>query len=217
MPTLRQFHPTRVGKPCQPDLYYGVTDKLQLGFVHDGPMGWQARPGLGLCFTGKSNGCPKVYDNLGFDLMYGVASGPLHLSLHSSLFVSSFDPTTTSLAVGFAGKVHFSDRAALVFDPKFAIALSDRSVNDDALYVPVELEFQAGAPTTFKVLSGISGGWSAFGDTYQVPLGVGLVHNLTEHIDVGARFSFDNLLGKEPAGVGRADARSLAVLLNLRS
>jgi hypothetical protein len=208
-----------VGKPISlaPDLYYGVSDTLQLGLVHQGPLGWQGRPGLGLCLTGKSNGCPKVYDNVGFDLMYGLAFGQLHLSAHGSLFVSSFDPTTTSLALGFAGKLHANDRVALFFDPKIAIAISDRNTNDDVLYVPLELEYQLGAPTTFKVLSGISGGLSTLGDTYQVPLGIGLVQNLTEHVDLGARFSFDNLLGQEPQGVGRADTRSLAVLLNIRS
>jgi hypothetical protein len=186
-----------VGKPISlaPDLYYGVTDKLQLGLLHDGPMGWQARPGLGLCLTGKDNGCPRVYDNVGFDMMYGLIFGALHLSAHGSLFVTSFDPSTTSLALGVAGKVHFSERVAVLFDPKIAIALSDRGTNDDALYIPLELEYQLGAPTTFKVLSGISGSLSKLGDTYQAPLGLGLVQNLTTHVDLGARFSFDNLLG----------------------
>jgi hypothetical protein len=209
----------KIGKPISlaPDLYYGVTDKLQLGLLHDGPMGWQARPGLGLCLTGKDNGCPKVYDNVGFDLMYGLAFGQTNLSMHGSLFVSSFDPTTTSLALGVAGKLHFSENVALFFDPKIGIELSDRKTNDDVLYVPLELEYQLGAPTTFKVLGGISGNLSAFGDSYQAPLGVGLVHNLTEHFDLGARFSFDNLLGQQPQNVGRADTRSLAVLLNIRS
>ena len=208
-----------VGKPISlaPDLYYGVSDTLQLGLVHQGPLGWQGRPGLGLCVAGKSNDCPKVYDNVGFDLMYGLAFGQFHLSAHGSLFVSSFDPTTASLALGVAGKLHANDRVALFFDPKIAIAISDRNTNDDVLYVPLELEYQLGAPTTFKVLSGISGGLSTLGDTYQVPLGIGLVQNLTEHVDLGARFSFDNLLGQEPQGVGRADTRSLAVLLNIRS
>jgi hypothetical protein len=209
----------KVGKPISlaPDLYYGVTDTLQLGLLHDGPMGWQTRPGPGLCLTGKDNGCPRVYDNVGFDLMYGLAFEQTNLSAHGSLFVSSFDPTTTSLALGVAGKLHFSEHGAVFFDPKIAIALSDRKVNDDVLYVPLELEYQLGAPTTFKVLSGISGNLSAFGDSYQVPLGVGLVRNLTEHFDLGVRFSFDNLLGQQPQDVDRADTRSLAVLLNIRS
>jgi hypothetical protein len=207
------------GKPISlaPDLYYSVTDKLQLGLLHEGPMGWQARPGVGLCLTGESNGCPEVYDNVGLDVMYGVAFGDFHLSTHTSLFVSHFDPLITSLAVGVAGKARLGERVALLFDPKIAVALTERDINDDAVYIPLELQFQLGAPTTLKLLTGLAGGLSAFGDTYEIPVGVGLLQNLTTHFDIGARFSFDNLLGHETAGVGRADTRSLAILLNVRS
>src|SRR5688572_27507312 len=50
-----------VGKPLSiaPDLFYSVTDKLQLGLLHNGPLGWQSRPGLGLCLTGEDDGCPR--------------------------------------------------------------------------------------------------------------------------------------------------------------
>src|SRR5262249_36536911 len=60
-----------VGKPISiaPDLYYSATDRLQFGIVHQGPMGWQALPGVGLCVTGTDNGCPHLYDNVGFDIM----------------------------------------------------------------------------------------------------------------------------------------------------
>ena len=36
-----------VGKPVSlaPDIWYSVTDTLQLGILHNGPMGWQTRPG----------------------------------------------------------------------------------------------------------------------------------------------------------------------------
>jgi len=209
-----------VGKPISlaPDIYYSVSDKLQLGLVHNGPMGWQSRPGLGLCLTGEDNGCPNVYDNVGFDLMYGLAfAGALHLSAHGTLYIASFDPSTVVLALGASGKYHVNDDVALAFDPQVGVVLSDRDVNDDALYVPLELQFQAGAASTLKLLSGFSGSLSAFGDTLQVPVGVGVTRNLTEHVDVGARFSFDNLLGKQVDGVGRADARSLALLLVLRN
>lgn len=40
--------------------------------------------------------------------------------------------------------------------------------------------------------------------------------NVSEHVDLGLRFSFDNLLGEAPAGVGRADQRSLALLVSFR-
>jgi hypothetical protein len=209
-----------VGKPISlaPDIYYGVSDVLQLGLVHTGPMGWQSRPGLGLCLTGEDNGCPDVYDNIGFDVMYGLAfAGALHLSAHGTLYVASFDPSTLLLAVGAAGKYHVNDDVSLYFDPQLGIALSDRDVNDDALFVPLELQFQAGAPNTLKLLTGFSGSLSEFGDTLQIPVGLGVVRNVTEHVDVGARFSFDNLLGKQFDGVGRADTRSLALLLALRN
>ncbi len=210
----------QVGDPISlaPNLYYGVSDKLQLGVVHDGPMGWQSRPGLGLCLTGTDGGCPDVYDNIGFDVMYGLAfAEALHLSAHGTLYVASFDPSTLVLAAGVAGKYHFTNDVALYFDPQLGIALSDRDVNDDALYVPLELQFQAGAPTAVQLLSGFSASVSAFGDTLQIPVGVGATHNLTDHVDVGARFSFDNLLGKQADGVGRADSRSIALMLMLRN
>ena len=77
------------GKPTSlaPDLFYSVSDTVQIGLLHTGPMGWQSRPGSGLCLTGTSDGCPKVYNNVGFDFMYGLLFGDFHLSLHSSLFL----------------------------------------------------------------------------------------------------------------------------------
>jgi len=207
------------GKPISiaPDLYYGVSEKLQLGLLHTDPTGWQSRPGVGLCLTGKDGGCPKVYDNIGFDVLYALGAGNFPISAHGSLFIDSFDPTTTHLALGIAGKAHFNDHVALLFDPKLAIALDSRDTNKDALYVPLELEFQLKPPTILKLLTGISGTTSGFGDTYQIPLGLGLLQNLNRRFDLGARFSFDNLLGKQPADVGRADLRSFAILLNVRS
>jgi hypothetical protein len=209
-----------VGKPISlvPDVFYSFTDKLQLGIVHDGPMGWQTRPGLGLCLTGTDGGCPRVYDNIGLDAMYGVAfMEPLHLSAHGTVYVDSFDAGSMSVAVGAAGKLHFNPTMSLYFDPQLALALNDRDVRDDALYVPLELQFQAGAPTTLKLLTGMSGSLSAFGDTLVVPVGLGVVRNITPNIDVGGRFSFDNLLGHQPDGVDRADTRSIALLLVLRN
>jgi len=207
------------GEPVSlaPDLYYGVTDRVQIGLVHQGPMGWQGRPGLGICFTGEEHGCPEVYDNLGFDLMVGLAFEKVHMSLHSTLFINTFDPFATSLALGFAGKAHLSGNFAVYFDPKIAISLNERDLVDDALFIPLELQFQAAPRTTLKLLTGLAGGLTEFGDNYEIPLGLGIMQNLSEHFDLGARFSFDNLLGHEDANIGRADARSLAVLLNIRS
>ena len=207
------------GKPVSlsPDLYYAISDKLQIGLLHQGPLGWQRPPGTSLCLTGTDSGCSDVYNNVGFDLMYGLAFGDTDLSLHGSLFFDSIDPFAASVAIGFAGKQHFSEQVTLVFDPKVAIALNDRDVFEDVLYVPLELGYQVGAPNLLKLLTGIYGPFSGFGDAYRVPLGVGFVRNLNTHFDLGARFSFDNLLGAEIPMRGRADERSLALVLNIRS
>lgn len=208
-----------VGKPISlaPDLFYSVTDRFQIGLLHQGPEGWQTRPGPGLCLTGSSNGCPHVYDNLGLDVMGVLVAGKVDVSAHASFFFDSFDPTTTHLALGVAMKIHASDRVAIALDPKYGIATNARDTNDDYLVIPVEIGIQAAPKTGVKILTGLFGGITNFGDNYEIPVGLGVVQNLNKHFDLGARFSFDNLLGQEPMGVGRADARSLAVLLNIRS
>ena len=208
------------GKPTSlaPDLYYSVSDTVQIGLLHTGPMGWQSLPGVGLCLTGTANGCRRVYNNVGFDFMYGLLYGDFHLSLHSSLFVVPIsDPTGVMWTIGLAGKFHFSDVVALYFDPQVGVTLAHRDVYKDQLFIPLELQFQLGAATSLKVLSGVSGQLSNLGDTFQVPLGLGLIANVSSRVDLGVRFSFDNLLGHVLPGVSRADARSIGLLLTLRN
>jgi len=215
------------GKPTSlaPDLFYSVTDTVQIGLLHTGPMGWQSRPGSGLCLTGTSDGCPKVYNNIGFDFMYGLLFGDFHLSLHSSLFLLFVpeptgvmpEPTGVMWTIGLTGKFHFTNAVALFFDPQVGVMLSHRDRYKEQLFIPVELQFQTTAAVSLKVLSGVSGQLSELGDTYQVPLGLGLVGNVSNHVDLGLRFSFDNLLGHVFPGIARADARSIGLLLTLRT
>ena len=208
------------GKPTSlaPDLFYSVSDTVQIGLLHTGPMGWQSRPGSGLCLTGTSDGCPKVYNNIGFDFMYGLLFGDFHLSLHSSLFLLFVpEPTGVMWTIGLTGKFHFTNAVALFFDPQVGVMLSHRDLYKEQLFIPVELQFQTTAAVSLKVLSGVSGQLSELGDTFQVPLGLGLVGNVSSHVDLGLRFSFDNLLGHVFPGIARTDARSIGLLLTLRT
>jgi len=208
------------GKPTSfaPDLYYSPTDTIQLGLVHTDPMGWQTLPGRGLCLTGTNNGCPHVYDNVGFDFMYGLLFGDVHLSLHSSLYLLQIsDPLWPMWTIGLTGKLHFGEFVALFFDPQVGITLAHRNVYDDRLYVPLELQFQASRALSLKLLTGVTGPLSGFADSYAIPVGVGLVGNINRNVDLGLRFSFDDLLGKVPAPASRGDQRSLALLVTIRS
>ena len=81
---------------------------------------------------------------------------------------------------------------ALFFDPQVGVMLAHRDIYKDQLFIPLELQFQLAAAVSLKLLSGVSGQLSALGDTYQVPLGLGLVGNVSSHVDIGLRFSFDN-------------------------
>ena len=208
------------GKPTSlsPDIFYAISDTVQVGLLHSGPMGWQTLPGGSLCLTGSgSGGCPNVYDNVGFDFMYGLLFGDFHLSLHSSLFLYRIsEPMWVMWTVGLAGKFHFTDAVALFFDPQVGIALSNRDANEEQLFLPIELQFQATSAVSLKVLSGVTGQLSALGDTARVPVGLGIVGNVNSSLDLGLRFSFDNLLGHQTDGMGRADMRSIGLLAVFR-
>ncbi len=201
-----------------PDLYYSFTDTFQLGLVHNLPMGWQTLPGAGLCLTGTDGRCPRVYDNVGLDAMFGLAFGDFHFSLHSTFYALKLsDPRWFMLTLGAAGKVHFTDLLALFFDPQVGIALSERDRgNPHRFFLPLELQFQISPTTALKALTGVTGPLSGFSDAYQIPVGGGLIFNINENIDLGGRFSFDNLLGKQPPGVNRSDYRSISLLMHLR-
>jgi hypothetical protein len=208
-----------VGKPVSlaPDIWYSITDTLQLGILHNGPMGWLTRPGAGICFNGKPS-CPNgVYDNIGLDGLYGLAFGDFHFSLHSSFYVLSFSGNTPmQLALGAASKIHFGDDFAIFLDPQFGIALNSRDTNKDMFYLPLELQYQVAPPVSLKLLMGVWGRLSGFGDSYQIPVGVGVIGNISEHIDLGLRFAFDNLLGKIPPGSTRTTLSSLSALMHVR-
>jgi hypothetical protein len=200
-----------------PDLYYAVNDSVQIGLLHNLPMGWLTRPGAGFCLTGKNNGCPHVYDNVGFDLLWGLLFGDVNLSLHSSFYLMRIaDPLLAMITVGTAAKFHFGDAVALFFDPQFGFALNDRNVNKDQFYLPAELQFQIVPPVAFKLLFGLTGPLSNFGDNYVIPVGIGVIGNLSSAVDLGLRFSFDNLLGHIPPGETRTSVSSLSVLMHLR-
>ena len=202
-----------------PDFHYAVTDSFQLGLLHNGPMGLLTRPGAGLCLTGSDEGnCPKVYNNFGLDALWGLAFGDVHFSLRSSLyFFRAFSPMHIMWTIGLAGKLHFGENVALLFEPQLGFGLNERdTTNKDRLFLPLELQFQIVDPLVLKLLSGVTGQLSDMGETYEIPLGLAFVTNISESMDIGLRFSFDNLLGKRPDGVSSTAASSLAVIMNVR-
>jgi hypothetical protein len=208
-----------------PDVYFAVNDMLQIGIVHTWPLRDQTPAGLGasICLGGEERGCSKLYDNVGIDVLYALLNsangGTIDLSAHVAYWIQQLsDPMLSSIGLGVRGKLHISDILALQFDPQIYIGVNKRDEgNKQMLFIPVELQYQLQPMLALALQTGIWGSTEEFGDNYRAPLGILALYNVSPMLDVGARFSFDNLLGAKPDGApGRADARTLAVLANLR-
>ena len=217
-----------------PDVYFALNDKLQLGIVHTFPMreqtpafgGTSGFGGPSICLGGTDRGCPRLYNNVGLDVLYSLVDsatgGTTDLSAHVAYFISSLkhpltDDLLSSVGLGVRGKLHFSDMMALQFDPQIYVGVTNReSNNTQMIYVPVELQYQLNPMLGLALQTGLWGNTEAFGDSYQIPLGLMALYNIDQMIDVGARFSFDNLLGATAKNFGRADLRTLGILVNLR-
>lgn len=222
-----------------PDLYYGVNDKLQLGLVHSGFAFGSKGPGSAggaLCVTGKSKGCAKVYNNVGVDALYALSTGNNEFSGHGSLNFTSLDPMYLNLGLGLAGKMRVAPQMALSFDPQLFIGLTKRTTkvtiagmtiesdtNKEFIVVPVAFHYQVNPQFAGGIHTGISGQLSKFGDTSAVPVGLVGLFNVNQMIDVGLRFTLDNVTPHKvtsatgmKVGPGAADYRTLALVVNVR-
>lgn len=189
---------------------YGLTDDVQLSLVH----------GTGLCVTGKSSGCAKAYNDLGFRGHYTLLGrgSNLELAAVGRLDFVSLDPNLMRAFIGpHINWVLGGGKALILSNPGVYIGLNKRdSGNKEALTVPVYAYLQATDNIAPYLFTGIAGPFDGFGDGYQVPLGVGLFYGVSNKLDVVAEFDFLNLGGKQLGGAGRADARQLIVGVNVR-
>lgn len=220
--------PDNAGKPFSlaPSVYYGVNEKLTVGLTHDsGTTMWSPRPalrfttidilgtpvvaaaGAGICLSGEEGGCPKVYDNVGLDALYGIKDEKFSLAAHPGLDVFSFDPFVLQLRLGVLGRYAASDKLAIVFDPRIAIGITERDFNKERIDVPVWAWYMASAQLGVYLHTGINGPLDGFGDAFAVPVQVGANYMVNEKLTAGADFSFVNLLGKG----GDADGKMIGL------
>jgi hypothetical protein len=183
-----------------PHFYWAVTDHLSLGISHGG----------GLCL----NGCDKVYNDAGFDLMYFLTgSNKFELDLHAGVPIRSFDPFMMGMQGGVIGRVNLGSVTALVFDPSLYIGLTNRRRgNTQDLNLPFWFYFQATDVVVPFVGSGLQGPFDGFFDRFAMPLEGGILFDVARNVDVGFSLRFHNLLGRG----GNADSRSLYFLGRFR-
>lgn len=214
-----------VAKPISiaPSVWYGVSDKLAVGLTHDGgttPYSPRPFPGLGICLSGEENGCGKVYDNVGVDVLFGIKDeAKMGLAVHGGVIVESFDPMTLSLRAGVLGRYNASDKISVVFDPAIFIGLTERDGaevapgvtvggNKEVIDVPLWLWFNVNEKLGAYVHTGINGPLDGFGDAFLIPLGLGATYKVNEKLGVGGDFHFLGIAGSDAAS---ADFRTLGV------
>jgi hypothetical protein len=186
------------------ELRLGLTSELELRLFH---------PGLGLCISGHSKGCNRVYNDLALGLLYSVMREQgMELALLGAVEVASFsDPALLRLDVGMAFK-YIHAPFSIATSPYVGVGLNHRDGNGDSINIPAEFAYQLAAPTALFLESGIYGPVHGFGDAWTMPLGFGINYLLHHGVDLGAEFKFTSLIGN-----GSTDGRLGLVYLALRN
>jgi len=208
------------GKPISivPNVYYGVSDQLTLGLASNpGSEIFHNVAGAGLCVSGSTD-CPgKAFNNISLDGLFSFSrSGTMDVGAHGGLDTIFGDSTLLGLRVGVKGKT-LAGPLVLVFDPSVRIGLNHRTDfgNKEILQVPVRVGFMAtpqlNLGLSVALLGFLDPPVGGFGDSYQVPVGLGGSFAINNNISARAQFTLDNLGGKQLPGGGRADARTFSL------
>jgi hypothetical protein len=206
-------------KPIQivPNLYYGVSDELTVGFAHNpGAEIFQAAAvpgGSGLCLSGTSGNCAHFYNGFSLDALFSfLRSSTMDLAGHGGLdFLSLSDPFKLSLRLGVKGKM-MAGPVMVVFDPSLNIGLNNRNQNKEVLQVPVRVGYMVMPQLNVGLSFGIAGQLDGFGDNYAFPIGIGATYMIGSAVDVRAQFALNDLAGHLAGpGGGAADIRTISV------
>ena len=198
------------GDPIQlaPDFYYGIGKNLNIGIVHRDS---------GICLAGDA--CAKSYNDVGIDALLGFMNrGTLLLAFRGGIRIPSFDNLVSGLNAGLvtqlgAGKIRID------FSPTLYLGVIGRSADNpgdaalkETISAPLHVWYQAQPQTAVFLRTGLEGPLSGFGDSFQVPIGLGAMFSVNNRLDVGGELVFSNLAGKGAS----ADARWLVGHLNIR-
>ena len=203
--------------------FYGIGGKLQVGIETSG-----------LCLN--SENCEKVIEDVGVEAAFGVIHQKgLEMSVQGGLSfswpgIAQADGTVAtnvfaSLAVGVDVRLQ-QDQFAVRAGPKlfFGLTHRDGTTNREYLRVPIDFQFQADPHLVLDFGMDLNLFLDppdplGFGDFIGIPLRVGAIYAINRQFDVGAVFTFTNLLGKSDAfvfGPSGFDGRQLSVFVAFR-
>ena len=194
-----------------PDISYGVTPKLTVMLVHSrfATTGFRGAAGSGLCFTGKDNGCPKAYNNVGFEALFALLEDNLKVAANAGVHLVDIDQTWIDLKVG-AKIRHDVGKLFVTFLPAVYVGLNKRDEgNKGSLWAPVALWYKVMPKLAVFVSSGIKGPISKFEDGFTIAAGAGGQFMVNKKAHVGASLIFPKVTGADAVPAKGADARYL--------
>jgi hypothetical protein len=192
-------------------VYFGVTDKLALGPIHEiGPF----YPYGGPCLN-----CDRPYNDIGLGILYSLVRDrdfELAFNGDAPVFLNFRGDVWMSVRGGVLGRLALGQVASMVFDPSLQIGLTQRPDNEggnkDYLWLPVWFYFAASDRVAPFVGTGIGGRLEGWADNFAIPLEGGCIVGVTPTIDLGGVFTFYNLMGHD----GSADGRQIGFLGRFR-
>jgi hypothetical protein len=206
-----------VGKPTSlaPDIFYGVTNDLAVGIIHSGFAftGFRGSAGSGLCLSGKDNGCPKIYNNLGLDAQYNLARGTFAAAAEGALAFVSLDPAFLDIKLG-ARLRYTAGKIVVGFLPSVFIGVTKRDQgNKGNIYVPLTVGVKPTPALLVGIGTGIKGPIDQFGDGWTYSVGAFGQYQVNQKLLAGASLIFPKVTGASaiPSAGKGGDFRTVQV------
>lgn len=192
---------TRAGKPISlaPDVSYGVTDALTVSLLHStfALTGFRGGAGRGLCLTGEDKGCVQPYNNVGVEVLYSLARGPLALAVNAGVHATNLDAGFYAAKAGLRVRLQ-QGALSLLTAPSVLVAVNERDAtpaNKDQLFIPVLAMYKAAPVLSFGFGSGVKGPLDGLGDAWEVSLGALVTYAVSPKLGLGTSLVFGKFWG----------------------
>lgn len=206
------------GFGLSPNLSYGVSKDITLALVHGAGAAGMRSPSLCL-----GDACGKAYNTVGLEARYQLTRGNDPTGLLLGLDAQQLSPEfALALRVGADFHLHPSDKLNINVAPQLGFGVTAREfANKEFVSVPVQFNWRQTENVNLQLLTGLNGYLDGFGDSYRVPVGVGVLYGTSDHvIDFGARFVLPALIAGDGWNGLNADginSRELGLFVTFRN
>ncbi|HLL21306.1 MAG TPA: hypothetical protein VK427_04200 [Kofleriaceae bacterium] len=198
-----------------PDVAVGVTDDLTVMLVHStfGRTGFRGVAGSGICIT---DACKNTYDNVGAEVLYALANGPVAVAADVGIHATSFERDFYIAKVG-AKLRYITGRITFASLPSVFIALGHRDdmvPNRDRLWLPVSGMYKVAGGLSLGLSTGFKTSFQEAGDNYEIAAGALAQYTVSPMLTLGASWVHGKIAGGSvavPDGTNGYDSRAVHV------